>query len=211
MRKELTEEFANIIHKNTWLNADQKNYIRIEGFEKLPFLMQEDIFRSIAQKEQFNLLNDTVDLDKKRQTDQAYKNAGAYYSGVVTPSLLRFPTYGVTFPRSYIYASLGFAIGHEIMHAFDNTGVYRDLQTNFSYWLGREFYIQYEEKIKCLINMYNDVKIPGYNGKMDGKFTLAENIADNEGVKLAFKVTSKWWLRKTSNRYTICIRELISQ
>ncbi|EYB97653.1 hypothetical protein Y032_0139g2145 [Ancylostoma ceylanicum] len=135
MRKELTEEFANIIHKNTWLNADQKNgliskvksisflsayhdyhlneaeidsmysdYIRIEGFEKLPFLMQEDIFRSIAQKEQFNLLNDTVDLDKKRQTDQAYKNAGAYYSGgyhsiVVTPSLLRFPTYGVTFPR----------------------------------------------------------------------------------------------------------------
>ncbi|RCN33339.1 hypothetical protein ANCCAN_20834 [Ancylostoma caninum] len=91
--------------------------------------------------------------------------------------------------RSYIYGSLGFITGHELMHGFDSTGVFVDMHTNPGPWLSREFYTQFEERTTCLEKMYTDSKIPGFTGKVDGKITLNENIADNEGVKLAFKVS----------------------
>ncbi|RCN34000.1 hypothetical protein ANCCAN_20158 [Ancylostoma caninum] len=65
------------------------------------------------------------------------------------------------------------------------------MHTNPGPWLDREFYTQFEERTTCLEKIYTDSKIPGFTGKVDGKITLNENIADNEGVKLAFKVHRK--------------------
>ncbi|EPB69152.1 hypothetical protein ANCCEY_11757, partial [Ancylostoma ceylanicum] len=90
--------------------------------------------------------------------------------------------------RSYIYGGLGSVIGHEFMHGFDNEGVLYDENGNHRRsWLPDEFYNQFHERTSCLIKMYNDSKISRTNLKVDGIKTLPENIADNEGVKLAFK------------------------
>ncbi|RCN32845.1 hypothetical protein ANCCAN_21340 [Ancylostoma caninum] len=53
------------------------DYIRIEGFEEIPFMMMEDIIRSISQKEYFGRLNDGVDLRKPKYLNQ---NNGPFYS-----------------------------------------------------------------------------------------------------------------------------------
>ncbi|RCN25762.1 hypothetical protein ANCCAN_28523, partial [Ancylostoma caninum] len=64
-------------------------------------------------------------------------------------------------------------------------GIYVNPHTDFAEWLGPEFYEQFKERTACLITMYKESKIDGL--KVNGFFTLEENIADNEGAKLAFK------------------------
>ncbi|RCN26016.1 hypothetical protein ANCCAN_28266, partial [Ancylostoma caninum] len=71
-------------------------------------------------------------------------------------------------------------------------GVYVDPHANFVEWLGPEFYEQFKERTACLVRMYDESKIDGFNFKVNGQSTLEENIADNEGAKLAFKVSLPW-------------------
>ncbi|RCN32369.1 hypothetical protein ANCCAN_21827, partial [Ancylostoma caninum] len=66
-------------------------------------------------------------------------------------------------------------------------GIYVDPHTDFAEWLGPEFYEQFKERTACLITMYKESKIDGF--KVNGHSTLEENIADNEGAKLAFKIS----------------------
>ncbi|EYC22090.1 hypothetical protein Y032_0018g3704 [Ancylostoma ceylanicum] len=86
---------------------------------------------------------------------------------------------------------MGAVIGHEIMHGFDNEGVLFDENGNHRRsWLPDEFYNQFHERTSCLVKIYNDSEPSIEDLKVDGIKTLSENIADNEGVKLALKVTS---------------------
>ncbi|EYC22088.1 hypothetical protein Y032_0018g3704 [Ancylostoma ceylanicum] len=84
---------------------------------------------------------------------------------------------------------MGAVIGHEIMHGFDNEGVLFDENGNHRRsWLPDEFYNQFHERTSCLVKIYNDSEPSIEDLKVDGIKTLSENIADNEGVKLALKV-----------------------
>ncbi|KIH67191.1 hypothetical protein ANCDUO_02481 [Ancylostoma duodenale] len=65
--------------------------------------------------------------------------------------------------------------------------IFHDSNGNRRLWLSEEFHTQFDERSKCLIQMYNGSRVPGLDFKVNGLFTLDENIADNEGVKLAFK------------------------
>ncbi|EYB97642.1 hypothetical protein Y032_0139g2138 [Ancylostoma ceylanicum] len=68
---------------------------------------------------------------------------------------------------------------------FDENGIHRRS------WLPDEFYDEFHERTSCLIKMYNDSELPISELKVDGIRTLAENIADNEGAKLAHKAYRK--------------------
>ncbi|EPB70275.1 hypothetical protein ANCCEY_10630 [Ancylostoma ceylanicum] len=86
-------------------------------------------------------------------------------------------TSGTTFTQTKEFQYLGVL--------FDENGNHRRS------WLPDEFYNQFHERTSCLIKMYNDSEIITIDSKVDGIRTLHENIADNEGVKLAFKAYRK--------------------
>ncbi|KIH67307.1 hypothetical protein ANCDUO_02363 [Ancylostoma duodenale] len=67
-------------------------------------------------------------------------------------------------------------------------GVMIDEAGNIRKWLSDHFYSQFNEKASCLVKMYNESKVPLVDAKVDGMKTLDENIADNEGLKLAIKL-----------------------
>ncbi|KAJ6667582.1 hypothetical protein lerEdw1_016703 [Lerista edwardsae] len=94
--------------------------------------------------------------------------------------------------RSLSYGAIGVIVGHEFTHGFDSNGRKYDKNGNLDPWWSADSEEKFKEKSKCMINQYNSYywKRAGLNVK--GKRTLAENIADNGGLREAYRAYRKW-------------------
>ena len=88
------------------------------------------------------------------------------------------------------FAGIGYVIGHEIIHAFDDNGRLFDENGNYYNWWDNNDNIKYNEISNKLVEQYNSYKI--YNENINGKLTLGENIADLDGFKFALKGLEKF-------------------
>lgn len=61
------------------------------------------------------------------------------------------------------FAAIGSIIGHEITHGFDDTGRQFDKSGNLVDWWQPETKNAFLAKAKCIIEQYNDYKIPELN------------------------------------------------
>lgn len=77
------------------------------------------------------------------------------------------------------YASLGFLIGHEISHGFDNIGSQFDEEGNFKNWWSNETLEKFQSNIDCFVAQYDNFTDPVTGMNLNGSTTLTENIADN--------------------------------
>ncbi|XP_023343178.1 neprilysin-2 isoform X2 [Eurytemora carolleeae] len=118
----------------------------------------------------------------------------AFY-GVHQNSLI-FPAgilYGVFFqsdrPKYMNYGAIGSVIGHEITHGFDDQGSQRDEDGNLVNWWEPETKQKFLEKAQCIIDQYGNytVDINGTVYNLDSINTQGENIADNGGIKEAYR------------------------
>ncbi|CAG7835727.1 unnamed protein product [Allacma fusca] len=121
--------------------------------------------------------------------------ADAFYddelNAITFPSgFLQEPFFGMGL-RSIDYGALGAVIGHEITHGFDTRGRYSDENGRLQSWWSIPTLMQFVRKAQCFVNQYNNYRIPeledlmGDKNHLNGKKTLAENIADNGGVREA--------------------------
>lgn len=46
----------------------------------------------------------------------------------------------------------------------------------------------YRERAQCIIDQYSDYKVEQVNQNINGRMTQGENIADNGGIKQAYRV-----------------------
>merc|ERR1712126_714666 len=92
-------------------------------------------------------------------------------------------------PSYMNYGGIGFVVGHEIMHAFDDQGSQRDYEGNLKDWWEKETKQRYFEKAKCIINQYQNytLQVDGKILHLDGHNTQGENIADNDGLRAAYR------------------------
>ncbi|XP_017493342.1 PREDICTED: neprilysin-1-like [Rhagoletis zephyria] len=84
------------------------------------------------------------------------------------------------------YGAIGSVVGHELTHAFDHRGAlyYKDGQRKK--WWSAEDLAKFNEKSQCFVEQYGALREPLSRKVLNGAQTLAENIADNGGVKKAF-------------------------
>lgn len=96
---------------------------------------------------------------------------------VVTAGLLEPDFYDINDSKEKKLATVGFVLGHEISHAFDDLGALYDADGNNQNWWNREDYNKFNEKADKFKEFYN--KIEGLPGQfINGESTLGENIAD---------------------------------
>ncbi|KAL0277066.1 UNVERIFIED_CONTAM: hypothetical protein PYX00_004479 [Menopon gallinae] len=125
----------------------------------------------------------------KSMWDMTPATVNAYYTPtknkIVFPAgILRSPFYDVTNPSSLNFGAMGVVMGHELTHAFDDSGREYDQYGNMHKWWNNETIDKFKEKTNCLVKQYSSYEI---NGKhVNGKQTLGENIADNGGLKAAY-------------------------
>lgn len=122
----------------------------------------------------------------------------AYYnpSGneiVFTAAIMQPPYFKHDYPKAVNYGRMGSIIGHEMTHGFDNDGRLYDKDGNFRAWWSTSSETAFNQRAKCFVQEYSNFTLQGI--QMKGNTTLGENIADNGGLKAAYRAYKTWTKR----------------
>ncbi|UYV81915.1 Nep2 [Cordylochernes scorpioides] len=100
-------------------------------------------------------------------------------------------------PNYMNFGAIGFVIGHEITHGFDDRGRQFDKDGNNVNWWDTNTDTRFRDMADCIIRQYNNYSVPEsglhvWIRTVNGINTQGENIADNGGLKEAFRAYRSW-------------------
>lgn len=222
MTQELQESFRQILNETTWIDAHTKNLAELKVNSMSLKIGYPDFILNpkeldakyetleINSTEYFeNVLRILVHLTRTEQSKlsevvnkTAWNTApaivNAYYSRnknqIMFPAgILQPPFYHRHFPRSLNFGGIGVVIGHELTHGFDDKGRLFDRDGNLNRWWSDKSIEGFHQRAHCLITQYGNYTMSEIGGlAIDGSITQGENIADNGGIKQAFRAYQKW-------------------
>lgn len=119
----------------------------------------------------------------------AYANFGM--NEIVFPAaILQPPFFDPHADAAINYGGIGAVIGHEISHHFDDQGAKYDETGKLADWWTPADVAAFEAAGKALVAQYDAYEVlPGE--KLDGTFTLGENIGDLAGLTIAYDAYRK--------------------
>lgn len=163
---------------------DDYSALDIKSYDEGSSLVENII--SIArfyQDKQMKKLNSTVDADEMACSpltiDAMYNPQNN--SITIPAGILQKPMYDMNASKERNYGAIGTIIGHEISHAFDNSGCRFDSNGNLADWWTQDDYSKFKEKTQKVRDFYSKVKTDS-GDYVNGDLTVGENIADISGV-----------------------------
>jgi putative endopeptidase len=101
---------------------------------------------------------------------------------------LQPPMFNISADPAVNYGAIGYVIGHEIGHGFDDQGSKYDATGALRNWWGDEDRKAFEALAQKLVEQY-DSYCPLDEGKfcVNGRLTLGENIGDLAGIEMAYR------------------------
>jgi putative endopeptidase len=127
---------------------------------------------------------DRTEWGMSPQTVNAYFNP--QNNEIVFPAaILQPPFYDYLADEAVNYGGIGAVIGHEISHAFDDSGARFDGDGNLVNWWTDEDLEQFTKRGDALAEQYSAIEVVD-SVYINGKFTLGENIGDLGGVLGAY-------------------------
>ncbi|XP_050540136.1 neprilysin-4-like [Daktulosphaira vitifoliae] len=131
----------------------------------------------------------TMDIVSVNGYNDIYSNA------IVLPvGMLHLPFYHNVRIQALNYGMVGLVVGHEIMHAFDDSGRMYDKKGNRIQWWTKETLETFSKKAECFVQQYNNyyLKVLGNQINVNGLLTQNENIADIGGLSHAYLAYQKY-------------------
>ncbi|KFQ95991.1 Neprilysin [Nipponia nippon] len=175
-----------IVTDDNKLNSEYQelNYKEEEYFENI---IQNLVF---TQKKRLKKLREKVD---KEEWISGAAVVNAFYSAsrnqIVFPAgILQPPFFSASQPKSLNYGGIGMVIGHEITHGFDDNGRNFNENGDLVDWWTEESARNFKDLSQCMVYQYGNFSWDLAGGQhLSGINTLGENIADNGGVRQAYK------------------------
>ncbi len=141
----------------------------------------------------WNLKNSISEIGEpvdKKEWGMAPQTVNAYFNPlnneIVFPAaILQPPFYNYTADEAVNYGGIGAVIGHEISHAFDDSGARFDGDGNVNNWWTPEDLEEFTKRGNQLAEQYDAIEVLD-SVYVNGKFTLGENIGDLGGVLGAY-------------------------
>lgn len=132
----------------------------------------------------------------KSKWDTAPATVNAFYdpqkNQIMFPAaILQPPFYHKNYPDYLNYGGIGYVIGHEITHGFDDAGRKYDKDGKLNQWWTQTSINNFKSKAECIENQYGNYTVKAANMNLNGKLTLGENIADNGGIRESFQAYRK--------------------
>ncbi|KRM93263.1 M13 family peptidase [Lentilactobacillus senioris DSM 24302 = JCM 17472] len=210
MVKQMIAVYKNRLSTNQWLGeaTRQKAILKLDTLElqvgfpdhidqleyKFKITTAENggsLMQNIRQISEISRLDNYARLGKpvdRSRWEMSASTVNAYYHPfkniIVFPAaILQAPFYSLDQSSSQNYGGIGAVIAHEISHAFDNNGALFDEHGNLNNWWTKEDHEHFQKLADQMIQEFDGLPFAG--GKVNGKLTVSENIADAGGLSCA--------------------------
>jgi putative endopeptidase len=172
----------NIAYPTTW-----RDY---SALKTSPHDLVANVRASRAWARQRNLekLGKVVDRDEWSMTAQTVNASyNPSLNAITIPAaILQPPFFNVKAEDAVNYGLLGITFGHEISHAFDDSGSQYDAKGRLRNWWTDADRTAFKTLAAGLVKQYGAYSpVPGYY--INGELTLGENIGDNSGLSLTYR------------------------
>ena len=214
--KEIIENFQNRLKNISWMSKATKEKalnklkninvkvgypdkwndysdIKINSYDEGGSLIENvlNIYNSQSKKE-FSKLNKPVD---KSEWNMGACTVNAYYNAlnneIVFPAgILQSPFYDKNASKEKNLGGIGIIIGHELTHAFDNTGAQFDEAGKLKNWWGPSDYKEFTRRSQKVIDYYSNLKT-SEGRSVDGFLTAGENISDLGGIACVLDIVKE--------------------
>jgi predicted metalloendopeptidase len=144
--------------------------------------------RAWARQRNLEKLGKPVDREEWSMTPQTVNASyNPLLNAITIPAaILQPPFFNVKAEDAVNYGLLGITFGHEISHAFDDSGSQYDAKGRLRNWWTAEDRTAFKARAAGLVKQYGSYSpVPGYY--INGELTLGENIGDNSGLSLTLK------------------------
>ncbi|XP_055852766.1 membrane metallo-endopeptidase-like 1 [Episyrphus balteatus] len=118
----------------------------------------------------------------------------------VMAGILHPPVYHPHLPKSLNYGSLGYILGHELTHGFDNVGSNFDSNLTQRNWWTEKSRKVFEEHLNCFASHYSEYTVPELKRKLNGTTSQDENIADSGGLREALAAYRRVFKNAVKNK-----------
>lgn len=208
LAREISDAFAASLKQEEWMDDQTRNLAldKLSGVNrKVGYSDKLDTYTEvlIARSFQSNVASalshkwkrKLFRLGKPRDDSEWFmypQEVNAYYSPtrneIVFPAgILQQPFFSDAYPDAMNYGGIGAVIGHEMSHGFDDEGRKYDKYGRLRSWWSDASATEYESKAKCFVDLFNTYKPREVNIHVRGTLTLGENLADTNGVNVAYR------------------------
>ena len=166
-------------------------------YDKLVFSDRKSLFDIMLTLSQARILENLAKVNEPTDPTK-WQMPGHMVNACYDPSvnditfpaaILQPPFYSLKQTRSENLGGIGAVIGHEISHAFDSNGAKCDENGNINNWWTKGDQRRFQTKVNAMIKQFDGIELPW--GKVNGKFIVSENMADNGGMAVTLDIMSR--------------------
>jgi putative endopeptidase len=180
-KAKLATLYVGIGYPETWRDYSTLEIEKADLFGNLWRFHQWDYHRDIAR------IGTAVDRHEWSMTPQTVNAVNLPLQNALNfpAAILQPPFFDPQAPAAANYGAIGAVIGHEISHTFDTEGSAFDSKGRVRDWWTKADFAHFNKSTAALAAQY-DAYAPFPDLHVNGKQTLAENIADNGGISAAY-------------------------
>lgn len=110
---------------------------------------------------------------------------------IIPAANLQPPDFGLDADLALVFGSIGALVGHELGHAFDPIGRRWDANGNRREWWTAADIAKYDRQTRIVVEQFYAYMVIDSTTHVNGRLTLEENVADLEGIRLAYRALER--------------------
>ena len=153
-----------------------------------PYALNQMRATEFLNKREWNKIGKPLDKTEWEMTPQT---VNAYYSPSTNrlnmpAGILQPPFFDPSAPAAVNYGSIGFVMGHEMTHGFDDQGAQFDGHGNLKNWWTPDDLKKFQTTTDHIANQFSNYTVAGKT-HIQGKLVIGEAAADLGGLTLAYR------------------------
>ncbi|QMT61253.1 MULTISPECIES: M13 family metallopeptidase [unclassified Legionella] len=153
-----------------------------------PYVLNVIRANEFLTKRDLNKIGKPIDRTEWVMTPQTIN---AYYDPSmnnlnIPAGILQSPFFDPNAPAAVNYGAIGFVMGHEMTHGFDDQGAQFDGHGNLQNWWTPSDLEKFKAATQCIVNQFSQYTVED-NLHVQGKLVVGEAAADLGGITLAYR------------------------